>query len=81
MPDTQNEVALTIAERIRKTVEKETFIFNTLEIKLTTSFGVFTVNNQKIREYEEVIGWAEKIFIKQNKEEEIVLRCWISFSN
>ena len=43
LPDTDPEGAITVAERIRATVEKSRFIFEGKPIELTVSIGVFTV--------------------------------------
>lgn len=60
LPNTNKTEAFIITERIRKAVEEEVFSYNNFQIKLTSSFGVFTAQNKEIIDYEKLVEYADK---------------------
>lgn len=60
LPDATKQFALEIAERMRKEIEEGIFIYNDVEIRLTSSFGVFTIKDKKTKDYDEFIKGADK---------------------
>ncbi|WP_350344019.1 GGDEF domain-containing protein [Proteinivorax tanatarense] len=64
LPTTDLEEALKIAERIRTAVKENNFVYKEHTIKLTSSFGVYTVEGGNIKVYEDVIEVADKNLYK-----------------
>jgi two-component system, cell cycle response regulator len=64
LPNTDIKMALVIAERMRKNLEDEVFRYNEVEIKLTSSFGVSKIQDEKIYNYDELIECADKNLYK-----------------
>lgn len=67
LPNTQKSTAISIAERIRKTVAAKPFTYKNQNIKLTSSFGVCTLENGNIKDYEELINCADQNLYKAKK--------------
>ena len=58
LPETDSAGALFLAERLRQAIEDSTYIFESLELKITSSLGVTTYRDQK--DTVELIGQADK---------------------
>lgn len=59
MKNTDSQTAFKIAERIRQGIENKSIMYYGNEIKVTASFGVYTVQNQDISP-DEIIDFADK---------------------
>ena len=71
---TDRTEALIIAERMRKAVEEACFIYNDSEIKFTSSFGVYTIQDEKIADNLQLIEFADKnLYIAKNSGRNVVV--------
>lgn len=61
--NTDMQTAYDVAEEMRKKLEKKVFKYEDLEIKITSSFGVYSVDNRKI-EVEDLISQVDKNLYK-----------------
>lgn len=60
LPDTDANGAMTIAEALRKNIEKQSCSYNDIEISLTISSGIFTYLQQKDVNPEQIFTRADK---------------------
>ena len=64
---TDREAALQVAERLRKAVEENEFIYNGQIIKITASFGICTIDNDDDGNYESLIACSDRnLYIAKN---------------
>lgn len=64
LPNTNVQAASEIAERMRKNIEEKTFNYKGLEIKITASFGVCSVDEADEKTLESLIELADKKLYK-----------------
>jgi len=67
LTDTDKKLALTIAERMRKSIEETIFNYNGEEIRLTSSFGLCTISSEELMDYEALIHCADKNLYEAKK--------------
>ncbi|MBV8516126.1 MAG: GGDEF domain-containing protein [Acidobacteria bacterium] len=67
LPDTPLELAARIAERIRATLEEQTFTYDGLAIKLTSSFGVCSATAAN-EQPEAVLARADELLYRSKRE-------------
>ncbi len=67
LPNTNKERAYEIAERMRLKIEETTFTYEGIPIKLTTSFGVYTIVNNDSATVESAINIADENLYKAKK--------------
>lgn len=65
--DTDKALALTIAERMRKSIEETIFNYSGEKIRLTSSFGLCTMSSEEIMDYEALIHCADKNLYEAKK--------------
>lgn len=58
--NTENIDVVEIAERMRRKIENKIFYYNTYEIKITASFGIYTTKPSKGDKIEKIIESADK---------------------
>jgi diguanylate cyclase (GGDEF)-like protein len=69
LPNTDNEAAKIIAERIRKSISEKVFTSGNIEIQLTCSFGVHTVCGEEERlTIDGIIELADKKMYQAKRE-------------
>lgn len=64
LPNTDKEIATKIAERMRKNIQDIVFEYEGQKIKLTTSFGVYSVVSDDDLSLESLISFADKNLYK-----------------
>lgn len=68
LPDADKKAAFTVAERMRKAVEEAVFTYKDLELKITSSFGVYTMEPvDNIKDYAELIEHVDENLYKAKK--------------
>ncbi|MBV1756446.1 MAG: GGDEF domain-containing protein [Dethiosulfatibacter sp.] len=64
---TDKEFAWNVAERMRKSIEDNVFNYDGEKIKLTSSFGLHTLNNKEMIDYETLIQCTDKKLYEAKK--------------
>ena len=67
LTNTDKKIAGVIADRMRKTIEDTVFSYNGEKIKLTSSFGLYTITSEEMIDYETLIHLSDKKLYEAKK--------------
>lgn len=67
LKNTDKEIARAIADRMRKAIEDTVFSYNGEKIKLTSSFGLYTLTSEEMLDYETLIHCSDKNLYEAKK--------------
>lgn len=67
LTNTNKETAWAIADEMRKAIENTVFSYNGEKIKLTSSFGLYTVTSEEMIDYETLIHCSDKNLYEAKK--------------
>ena len=68
LPNTNKDIAIKIAERMRKKIQDRVFEYDGQKMKLTTSFGVYSVVSDDDSSLESLISFADKNLYKAKQD-------------
>lgn len=67
LTNTDKKIAGVIADRMRKAIEDTVFSYNGEKIKLTSSFGLYTITSEEMIDYETLIHRSDKKLYEAKK--------------
>ena len=67
LTNTNKETAWAIADEMRKAIEDTVFSYNGEKIKLTSSFGLYTITSEEVIDYETLIHRSDKKLYEAKK--------------
>ena len=67
LTNTDKKIAGVIADKMRKAIEYTVFSYNGEKIKLTSSFGLYTITSEEVIDYETLSHRSEKKLYEAKK--------------